>query len=507
MAGTTNGDPQSPSTLEFQGTTQIKLAPSETRTLRVVVGPPGIYLVRFGLLGDPADASLDQSEVETTSDGVAEVVLTAPSTERLFQVRASVGTALSAFTGIAVGKGFATLHVQHSYDGRRPIAYWVASVRTGATCADLAGNPPPDGTMVAQALPDKDPVIDTVPAETTLAVTLRAARSIGGCTVVKGLAPNSVNEVVVPITDVPVQLDRADLDFSLSIDAGAANISAILDKTENLMVERLTGGQLSDITTLLDAMGDAAEPAQKSDFVAQRTRGDWDTWVTLALGLGSSSKLRRPVHAWFGAAKQQLLEREMLSGVLLTSQDAADSVRMRLERVFDYDPIEAGFSPALASRFSVAVEPGDSLVVGGTLEWFPPQLLGRIGGEIAMTKGSGAPSAPAALAAELPCQTVADELREHGVDAAQVFAGCNHQCAKDLCEQAVTELWNRMIDVTELPPAKLVLSATGPANINEFAHVATVDGIWNANLDFAGVTGKLTGELQATGVPSPPPTQ
>jgi hypothetical protein len=505
-AGTAGNAPV-PTALAFDGSSELRLAPGEVRALHVVASPPGTYLVRFGLLGDPGDASLDYSEVTTSPGGVAEVVLTAPSTERIFHVRASIGTSLTAQTSIAVGKGFTTLQVTASYDGERPVVSWVASARTGKTCADLAGNPPPDGDFVAQALAFGAPEIVGVPAEATLAVTLRAGRSIGGCTVVSDLAPNTVHEIVVPVSDVPVDFARTDLEFSMKIDAPSANVDAVLDETEAQMLERLSGGRSSDVTSLLDAMAEAVDPAEKPSFVAQRDSAGWETRLTLAFGLGASSELRRPLRAWFAAARQQLLEREMLSGVLLTSEENPDSVPLRLSRVFDYDPIAAGFSPALVSRLAVSVQPGDDLVVGGTLEWFPPQLLGRITSDVAIAKVTGAASGPDALAAELSCDTVADLLAEHGVDATHSFTGCDRDCTRELCATALQDLWDRMVDVADVTPAKLVLSATGAASINEFAHIATAGGSWNANLDFGGVTGKLTGELEANGVPVPVPTR
>jgi hypothetical protein len=103
---------------------------------------------------------------------------------------------------------------------------------------------------------------------------------------------------------------------------------------------------------------------------------------------------------------------------------------------------------------------------------------------------------------------VAAKLADHGADSNQVFPGCNLGCATELCKTAVQKLWERMIDVTGSEPGKVTLSGTGNAKVDDHANVASVsNGAWSANVDFATVTGKLTGNLEATAVPRQPPTQ
>jgi hypothetical protein len=199
----------------------------------------------------------------------------------------------------------------------------------------------------------------------------------------------------------------------------------------------------------------------------------------------------------------------MFSGRLVTTQLSGDFADLLLNRTFGYDPAAAGF-PALGSRLSITAEPDDNLVVGGTLNWQPTQLLGSVVNDVASASGAGGASAPEALASELSCDKVAAELVDHGADSSQgqVFPGCDLACATNLCKTAVQNLWKRMIDGTGSDPAKLVLSATGAAKVDDHANVASVTkGAWSASVDFATVTGKLTGGLEATAVPRQPPTQ
>jgi hypothetical protein len=503
-----------PASLAFEGIgnpATLRIPPNDSKTVRVVAQPPGVYPIRFGLLGDTGGASLDRSEAETDADGVAEVVLTSPETVVAFSLRASVGAQVEAKALIVVAESFATLQLRPNYAGERPIVYWVGSARIGTTCDGLPVNPE-DGDLVDQAIPTKNqgepdlPTLTSVPTGTQLVVTLRAARYIQGCAVTSNLVRDKVNELVVPVRDVPLNVGGADLDLVLNIDPATAKLDALLDKAEAVMFESLTKGQANDVTTLLDAMAEATDPTQTSGFTDQRGRGNWDTWLSPALGLLPSSELRRPLRGWFATARAQLLQRDLLSGRLLATALSGDSAELHLSRTFGYDPIAAGFSPTL--QLSVTAETGDSLVVGGTFDWFPTQLLGRVVADVAAGARAGASTAPDALASELSCERVAAELFDHGTDSSQVFPGCDLGCTTELCKTAVQNLWKRMTDITASEPAKLVLSATGAAKVDDHANVASVsNGAWSANVDFATVAGKLTGNLEAVAVPRQPPTQ
>ncbi|HOU93226.1 MAG TPA: hypothetical protein PLU22_19375, partial [Polyangiaceae bacterium] len=68
----------------------LVMAPGEAREIAVRIVPPGRHRVRFALLGDSLDASLDRTEVDTDDDGSAVVGITAPTnaTSTEFRVRA-----------------------------------------------------------------------------------------------------------------------------------------------------------------------------------------------------------------------------------------------------------------------------------------------------------------------------------------------------------------------------------------------------------------------------------
>ena len=64
--------------LQF-GSESVELNPGESRTLTVRATPPGTYQIRFALLGDAEDASLDRTAAVSEPDGTTQVQLTAPS--------------------------------------------------------------------------------------------------------------------------------------------------------------------------------------------------------------------------------------------------------------------------------------------------------------------------------------------------------------------------------------------------------------------------------------------
>src|SRR5947208_3235585 len=65
-------------TLAFPDPGTLELAPGEMRLVSVDAAPPARYEVRFALLGDALDASLDQSTVIADASGRATVRLHAP---------------------------------------------------------------------------------------------------------------------------------------------------------------------------------------------------------------------------------------------------------------------------------------------------------------------------------------------------------------------------------------------------------------------------------------------
>ncbi|MBN1605754.1 MAG: hypothetical protein JW940_03935, partial [Polyangiaceae bacterium] len=211
-----------PDALVFDGFERgdtLRLKPADEIRLVVHASPAARYQVKFALVADAKDASLDRSVARTDSDGIASVELIAPSSASLFTVRASVGTQLKAELPVSVSKdGFATLRLKPVYAGLRRIAGWVASIHPDADCSSLQGAPYADGSAKTEVGSNDTAVIKNVPIGQQFAATLRSAQLAGGCIETGNLSAGTVTELDVPILDRPMQLEGLKLGLVLGID-------------------------------------------------------------------------------------------------------------------------------------------------------------------------------------------------------------------------------------------------------------------------------------------------
>jgi hypothetical protein len=127
--------------LTFESSAGLALALREERLLSVVIDPPQHQEVNFVLLGDPLDATLDQTVVVTDSEGRATVTLRGPNQATSFRVRSWIMRGPADELSVeAVGDGFAPVEIIPIYKGVRPITSWKASIVARATCADIASS-------------------------------------------------------------------------------------------------------------------------------------------------------------------------------------------------------------------------------------------------------------------------------------------------------------------------------------------------------------------------------
>src|SRR5436190_23264003 len=77
--GTGGGVSGPNATVGFQEGGTLTLAPGESRQVHLVTSPAASYELRFALLGNALDASLDKTIVVAGSDGHADVMLRAPN--------------------------------------------------------------------------------------------------------------------------------------------------------------------------------------------------------------------------------------------------------------------------------------------------------------------------------------------------------------------------------------------------------------------------------------------
>jgi hypothetical protein len=500
--GTAHSDSQ-PIGIRIAPSETITVGPGEARELVVQVNPPGRYAVTFSLVGDARDAALDRSDAYTDGDGRTVVLMNAATFATTFGVRAAVGT-LSAVTAVSVGEMFATLRVAPAYSGRRFVSTWVASVRTGASCAELMGTPPPDGQLTGQSSANARPEVTDVPVGPELAVTLRAGHYIGGCAEVDDVVPSMVNEITVPVVDRPMQLQDAALGLSLSTESGSrALIDALAPHIEDASVA-IVDGAGSDVVQLLDEMKlSVTNNDDRVSFQNARFAGSWDQVLSTALGAEAASAIRRKASAWMARGAAELTGRDLIAGSIETAAGpTSGSATFALARIGPLSAATAGF--AVGSEASVTADTADKLVLATTIPWRPSQLVTALALEPAQEDVESAEDVPAALAASLSCSSVAVALTDAGQGSGSSYAGCDVTCTARLCEEALMRMWERAVTLSrrQATISTFALSATGTALVDEQARPIGFDGSWVGTLDTPSTDTSLSGRATA-GAPLP----
>jgi hypothetical protein len=508
-AGGSGGAPAAddlPTSLRFDPTETLALAPREVRSLRIVAEPRGEYVVELAILPGPDstrsnDASLDRSEVETDASGEAEVELSAPSFPTTFTLRASVGSELVTTLGVSVSDvGHATLRVVPSYTGPRQVERWTASVRAGTRCADLVGTPPPDGDLLATAPEDEAPVIEQVPVGAALAVTLRAGHFASGCSNIEALRPGETAEVNVAVSDRPLQLDKTSLAIEFEIEESTSDWSNALQAGIDDALFGMFAESEDDVVTLLAVMqGMLEREEQATEFAEKADALGFAVAVRGTLGTDATVLLRTVVIDWLKAGASNLLSDGRFSGRLEAAGSAGGQALFALERVGDADAEAAGFSPNILSSWTA--DPGDRVLLGATLYWLPSRLMAALAEIVALDEDEDAASAADALFNQARCDEIAASLGEL-VEDDEVVQDCNEKCIRNACRAAVETIWESGRDAS-LDPRMLRLSAGGQAVVDDMAVPIDFAGTWVGRLDnaeAASVSGSVKGQ---TALPNP----
>ncbi len=495
-----SGEPgNTPASLSF-AEDGIQIDPGQARTIRVQASPPGIYRVRFTLLGDALDASLSQSDVDTDPEGAAEVILTAPTTApgTTFTVRAAVNTEVSDLLTVTVNPdGSARVQVEPHYNGHRNVTTWVASIHPGEKCADLSGTLT-DGSPAAQTPAAEQPFLANVPVGAPVAVTVRAGHFAVGCTDVTDLKANQVNPVAVDVYDLPLRLDTP---FSVELTASSVapswrdTLAPVLDL--EAVKAAVLGQAQNDAGALLDAMQKLAPVPEPSTtikaFATARNDGNWDAQLayppTPPVGTVykavTDTALRTPIERWLGRAPDRI--------------DATASLVARIEPT---DPGSARMTPSALAGVSGtdadhglgsatvawSADPDDTLLLGARLTWTPAKLLARLA-EAEATAETGAPGAALALSLVVDCSSVARMLLAAGAERDRIsFGSCDQQCTADLCAGALAALWHTAIDALPATSAVIDISATAKTTADDEARPRSCQGSWRGTVTLQNAT-------------------
>lgn len=468
--------------IEFTVPAPLIYVPGDVRPVSIRVGPPGVYTVRFVLVGDPRDAFLDQGELETASDGTAQVQLTFPTSPASFGVRASIGSLYTVLEA-SPGTNFGKVEVTPLYAGSRTITTWTATVQTGLACA-TAGVPPPDGPLQTDAPVGGQLIIDNVPAATPVTVTVRAGHFAGGCAELTSIAAGRTTSVSVNVVDRPLQLDTLNLPVTLRIDLTQPVIDswALLATT---MASAFVSGAANDVTALLDAMAAGLDPTSAAAFAGARTSKNWDTLVAAATNIGTDG-LRKAVERYVVSGLPSTGS-PLISGTLTAT--SATTGTLAITDVAGLSPASVGFDAEVP--VSLGAESDDRVLFGGTASWQPSTLAAARALAPAILEVSGATTVPDALSYWAQCGTISTTL----VDASTGFAygSCDAACVQSECSQALVGMWAKAA-AAEAAPTSMDIAQSGQAtSIDDTAHPMRVEGSWVGTTTVSGALVTLSG--------------
>lgn len=463
--------------LTFVPALTVTLKPGESRAVNVVAGPPSHYTVRFALVPDradaePNDASLDRSEVVTDDNGIASVVITAPSKPTTFTLRASIDDSLEASVPVSVSdKGFGSVIVEPRYAGSRVVDSWVASVRVGSACSDLTGFPPPDGALSASTAAEDSPKISSIPVGLVAAVGVRAGKFAYGCTNVENLETDEERVIRVDVADRPMNLDSSTLAMTLEVDTNTQEWSTLLETAIGSALDGFRGETANDVELLLGAMSaQITSTTARADFDATRLDADFDALTAERL---APSALRDAASRWLAAGASDVSKNGALEGELELD---GSSALFTLTAAGGVPTTSSGFLGS--STWTAFSDPGDTLVLGGKLMFQAERWVVALAEAPAIAEHASAPSAPEALAEIAECDALGADLT---AAAGEIYAGCGAACAEKLCQKALVSLWTRAQDGwSEL--TTLSVGVTGGAEVDDEARPRALAGTWVGTL-------------------------
>jgi len=516
-AGAAPDDGRTPKSLDFEMAPE--LAAREQLALKVRALPARSYEVLFVLPmdgGDPLDAVLDRSSATTDQNGVAQVLLTAPSSPTTFQVRAIAGGRDAVVTLSVTDRGLATLQVSPSYPSLlRDLPTWIATAHVNKTCADVPGIPPPDGELKAPLTSkDEAPVIERVPAGTPLAVTLRSGHFAGGCTSVDMLPPgppSSPQIVQVTVLNRPIDLSASSLSFSLSVEPGESTWGSAIAAAGGEVQSAMFGdGTADDAAVLLKAMRDASGSPQ--EFQDASEAEGWSALLRSRWGQKAPNKLHDVVTSWLSAGRQSFVAADhAFTGRLKplsepTDADGPSSALLSVDTVAGLDAESAGFVDGAQASWRASAD--DTIVLSTDVYFSRTELAAGLAEAAAVSQAAPTDvaivDAPSALSAALDCRAIAAALAGAGTDATLAYAGCDADCLAEACDSALEALWRRGAEASGTDYSRLSLTATSKANVGDEASVKGFAGTWLGEL--SDTTGKQSthGAIVASALTSLP---
>lgn len=444
----------------------------------VVVGVhavDSIKAVRISIEGTYGDASIDKGSLVFDQSGQASFTLRAPAMPATFGLRAtSESPEASAHLDVAVSAdGFSTVHVQPHYKGVRPVPSFRASAFVRTTCKDLAKAPPTDGSPARDGT-GTSPVIDlpSVPAGSSVAISVRIQHYAVGCIDVSDLAPNVDRTVNVDIYDRPLDVTALDLEARLTFTPTMQeqlDWAVRLDAASVLALTKFSpyGTTTDESQRLLDAMSVAAN---NSAFATARNGNGWDAKTTTWLGAHSPS-MRTRAQTWLTNGKAHTLDDQILHiGPGQPNQQAMVVPTMTAK--------DMGIGSNVP--FSAVADADDTLRLEGPLDIFPTALATYAANVQAAKDVQAASDVPTALAIQLDCSGLATVLL-NGQQYA--YGSCDASCMKTLCDSGIAGMWQVGRDASEKSQETLevLVNASGKATVGDTADPIGLTGMWSGS--------------------------
>ena len=484
-----------PETIGFSPANTARLLPSATASFAVIVQPAGTYKVGLALLGASNDASLSETVVRTGPDGQAQFSVTAPSIATSFAVRASAGQ-LSRQLDISVSEdGYASLRVTGNYAGNRSIEKWVATVKTGGSCADYGSSLPDDGTLRAESTTASNIVVTSVPVGAVQSLILRGDFSVWGCKDIPTLVTDASLDFPIQVFDIPASYSANPIAANFAVTTNAATWAANLTTASSRLREAFFDSTTDDAALLLDAMqNSAADPLAQSEFAQRSVSGNWPVVLATewsALAGGSSNCISFAIDSWLDSALKQIASGVYIatSIALTTTSSSLDPEQLNLRSIAGVPPDD--LQSAVSFPVKTTLGANDSLAMSSELSFSEANLIRAIAIEPATQQHPSAKDIPSALSSLLGCDTLGARLDE----AAPTVTSCDAGCLGQLCNNALLRLWTQTDSVAaQWGVTRLTLSSSGNLVVDANAMVTGYNGTW------VGVISSPSGSISSGGI-------
>ena len=488
------GDPTTPTSgaaIRFDVTGVLTALPRASIPVGILV--QGMETsISVWLEGDYLDASLSQDQL-TAEGGRAAVTLHAPSAPATFALRAKLRSGATARIDVSVSaNGFGSVRIASKYAGTRLAPSIVGSVFLKGSCIDLARLPLNDGAPMANGTLTEPLLIQSVPAGSRVAIVVRVAHYAMGCVDIDALVPSVVRELALAIDDLPMALDKTNLDSLFTLEADAVD-RAKWDTMLTQAVSRARSAFIPDgateSTVLLDAMQSLAPLANQPQFGSARSSGTFDmktaTWLGAHLPL-----MKDRATSWLSAGKADAF------GDLTMHIGNGPGPGLAAIDLKNFGTLDAAVS-GLSTRvpFGWTADPKDIVHLSGSVYVRPTALVTAAADKHARIDVVGSSNVASALATQIDCPGLATSLVGGGAS----YVGCNAACTASLCQAALSSMWKVASDASAAAPeeAQIRMTASAHADVGDYAEPKQFSGDWVGEVSAPGATFGLKGTATA----------